>query len=107
MQFTNINFDNAQRILSMNLEGKASNPCFNYGPINPAPNIHYKVLYSFNVGNRGWGITAITGQFPAFEGYMKVGASPTVTMFRAPAAEFTAGIAIWGDRPHIEAIGNY
>ncbi|MHC4050134.1 DUF3238 domain-containing protein [Bradyrhizobium sp. 25ACV] len=108
MQFKNIQFDAAQKIASMTLEGAASNPCFQWGLANPAPNIHYKLLLSFNAINKTWGVTAMTGQFPSFEAYMQVDGGPVKTLFQLTALEFNLGSAIYLDRvPDTELTGSY
>jgi hypothetical protein len=108
MEFKNIQFDAAQKIASMTLEGAASNPCFEWAGPNPAPNIHYKVLLSFDTTNKTWGLTAIAGQFPAFEGYIQVEGGPVKTLFQLKALEFNLGTAIYLDRiPHVEVTGTY
>jgi len=108
MSFTNIQFDQNQQILSFTLDGRASNPCFEWQDISIAPNIHYKLYFTFNVNNRGWGITGTLGDFPAFEGYMQVNGNAPVTLFNAGAHEFNAGLGIASDRsPDLEITGMY
>jgi hypothetical protein len=107
MAFKNIQFDQTQKIFSMTLEGGASNPCFQFAGINPVPNIHYKILFSFNTNNKTWGLTAITGMFPSFEGYMKIDTRPVVVLFQARAQEFNGGAALVSDRTQLEITGNY
>jgi hypothetical protein len=108
MEFRNIQFDAGQKIASMTLEGSASNPCFDSVMGSPAPNIHYKVQLSFNTNNRTWAVTAVTGQFPAFEAYMQVDSGPVKPLFQLKALNFNLGSAIFLDRvPQVELTGTY
>lgn len=102
MRFHNIQFDKPNGFFSFTLESRASNPC-----VSLSPNIHYKVLFSFNVKNKIWGFTALTGQFPSFEGYMTVNSGPVIMLFQAPAQPFNGGTGIIYDRTQIERTGAY
>lgn len=107
MSFKNIQFDKAQKIASFTLDGLASNPCVQWQNVNPAPNIHYKVFFSFNAINKTWGLTAMTGQFPAFEGYITSNGGKPRPLFQLKAMEFNRGVGIYNSRVDIETTGSY